>query len=230
MMRNTTVRRHRAACVAAALVLVVLPAALAGGGGNVLPPGARPHGVTLADMARALALFTTNGNDPDFYPDTPFQVLFADPDSFEFNVVGDELLETGSNTFTVRPGTSFYMPLFNVDDSPPILGTFPTTARGAVGYVFDPEQLGLGDVEVVVDGRATAIGPAWLAGPVQTPPLGDGGGTHIITLGVFLTPLSVGTHTVSFSGRYTGDLIEPALGFPAFGGAFTYTVHVVPGY
>ena len=33
----------------------------------------------------------------------------------------------------------------------------------------------------------------------------------------------------SFSGRYTGDLIEPALGFPAFGGEFTYTVHVVPG-
>jgi hypothetical protein len=229
MLRSKNVQRNFVAGLAAVLGLAVLPAALAGGGGNVLPPGAMPLGYTLADMAEAVALFTTNGNDPDFYPDTPFQVLFADPSTFAFNVVGDELLETGSNTITVMAGTYFYMPMFNIDDSPPILGTSPTSARDAVGYVFDPEQLGLEDAEVVVDGQATSIGPAWLAGPVRTAPLGDGGGTHIITLGVFLAPLSVGTHTVSLSGHYAGDLIEPVFGLPVFGGEFTYTVNVVPG-
>jgi hypothetical protein len=212
--------------VATALILFTGPALA--GGGRVLPPNATPYGYTLADMARALALFTTSFNDPDFYPDTPFQILYADPDSFAFDVEGDTLVESGSNTITVKAGTAFYMPMFNIDDSPPILGNFPTTARAALGYVFNARQLGLEDVEVVVDGQTTDVGPGYLAGPITTPPLNDGGGTHIITLGVFIAPLSVGTHTVSFSGQYTGDLIGPVIGFPAFAGDFTYTVNVVP--
>jgi len=218
-------KRFLTVAVALALLAGLVGSAVAGG---ILPPKAKPHGYTLADMARAVALFTTSGNDPDFYPDTPFQILFADPDSIGFEFDGDVLVQTGSNTFTVQAGTAFYMPMFNVDDSPPVFGNFPTTRSAAVSYVFDSDQLGLEDVEVVVDGEVKDIGPAHLVGPLETPPLNDGGGTHIITLGVFLPPLPVGTHTVSFSGQFAGDLISQVLGLDAVAGAFTYTVNVVP--
>lgn len=225
MMRGTIIRRSLRAGLVAVLALAALPA-FAGSGGNVLPPSARPHGYTLTDMARALALFTTGGNDPDFYPDTPFQVLFAD--EFNVDVVDNKLEVSGSNTITVPAGTSLYMPITNIDDSPPVLGTFPTTPSQAVSYFSDPRQLGLEEVQVIVDGQVTPIGPAYLAGPVETP-LNDGG-THIITLGVFLTPLSPGTHTVGFSHRYTGDLILDILGgLSAWESNFEYTVRVVPG-
>jgi hypothetical protein len=49
-----------------------------------------------------------------------------------------------------------------------------------------------------------------------------------IRIGVFLTPLSAGTHTLSFSGELAGDLIKSALGLNGFAAAFTYTVNVVP--
>ncbi len=228
MIRYRASLRPNVAILSLLFGLAFSAPAVHAGGGNILPPTARPHGYTLADLAADVALFTTSFNDPQFYPDTPFQVLFADPSTISYNVVGSALVESGSNTITVRPGTPFYLPLFNVDDSPPAVGTFPTTAAGAASYVFDPRQLGLEDVTVVVDGKATSIGAAYLVGPVVTPPLNDGGGTHMITLGVFLSPLSVGTHTVSFSGQYAGDLVAPAIGFPVLGGAFTYTVEVVP--
>jgi hypothetical protein len=223
--RSATMKRFLSVAMALALLAGLVGPVVAGG---ILPPRAKPHGYTLADMARAVALFTTSGNDPDFYPDTPFQILFADPDSFAFELDGDTLVQTGSNTFTVKAGTPFYMPMFNADDSPPVFGNFPTTSGGAVDYVFDAEQFGLEDFEVVVDGQATDINEAYLVGPIQTPPLNEGGGTHIITLGVFLPPLPVGTHTVSFSGQLAGDLISQVLGFDALAGEFTYTVNVVP--
>ena len=56
---------------------------LAARGGNVLPPRATPHGYSLDDMASALALFDTSGNDLQFYPKTPFQILFQDPSKFQ---------------------------------------------------------------------------------------------------------------------------------------------------
>jgi hypothetical protein len=219
--RSATMKRF----LTVAMALALVGSAVAGG---ILPPKATPHGYTLADMAQAVALFTTSANDPDFYPDTPFQILFADPDSFEFEFDGDALVQTGSNTFTVKAGTAFYMPMFNADDSPPVLGNFPTTRRGAVDYIFDASQLGLENAEVVIDGESIDIGPGYVVGPIETPPLNDGGGTHIITVGVFLPPLPVGTHTVSFSLQVTGDLINQGFGLSAFGGEFTYTVHVVP--
>jgi len=196
--------------------------------GGILPPKAKPHGYSLADMAQAVALFTTSGNDSDFYPDTPFQILFFDPDSLAFDLDGDVLVQTGSNTFTVQAGTAFYMPMFNADDSPPVLGNFPTTSSDVVDYVFGEDQLGLENVEVVIDGQTTAIGQGYVVGPLDTPPLNNGGGTHIITVGVFLPPLPVGTHTVSFSLQLTGDVITQVFGLSAIAGEFTYTVNVMP--
>ena len=63
--------------VAPGLVLAAR-AAFADGGGNVQPPKAKPHGYSLTDMASAIALFSTSGNNSQYYPDTPFQLLYED--------------------------------------------------------------------------------------------------------------------------------------------------------
>src|SRR6266436_215560 len=68
--------------------------------------------------------------------------------------------------FVVKSGTPLYVPLIGVDDSPPVLGTFPTTARAALDYFFKPDQLGGQNWVITVDGRSTAVGPEFLAGPV----------------------------------------------------------------
>ena len=98
---------------------------------------------------------------------------------------------------------------------------YPSDETGAVHYFFDPSQLGARDYEIVVDGVTAPVGPDHLAGPVTTP-LPDGG-THIITLGVFLIPLTPGTHTVTIRGGLVGQAIAPAIGFAFLAGEFTYT-------
>jgi hypothetical protein len=119
----------------------------------------------------------------------------------------------------------------SADDSPPVFGTFPTSPRDAVSYFFDSTQLGASQ-SITVDGRTTSVGMSYLVGPIKTLPLQDGGGTHFIAVGVFLTPLSPGTHTVSIGGRFDGALIP--IGFLSVGipdinfveESFTYTVIV----
>jgi hypothetical protein len=197
-------------------------------GGNVLPPTARPHDTSLADMARATALFNTSGNNLADYPQTPFQILYVDPSTVSVSVDSNGVLqETGTNNFTVRPGTEFYVPLAFVDDSPPILGTFPTNRADAVNYFFAHDQLGTANLTLAVDGESTSIGSSYLAGPVQTPPLLDGGGTHIITVGAFLTPMTPGTHTVEIAGDFAGALYVGFIGSPLHF-HLTYTVTVSP--
>jgi hypothetical protein len=213
--------------VATAFMLVSTGSALARG---VLPATARPHGWTLERMTGALALFTTSGNDLKYYPDTPFQILYAG--TGESLPVDGGYDFVGSHTpFTVRPGTGFFVPLWNADDSTPIVGSWPATHADAIPYFFDPSQLGAAGFTISVDGRATPIGNEYLAGPVTTPPLLDiapGGvaGTHIITLGAFLTPLSVGTHTVDISGGLFGSLITETYGVSFFEEHIRYIVNV----
>ena len=64
--------------------------AFADGGGEVQPPKAKPHGYSLTDMASAIALFSTSGHNLQYYPDTPFQLLFHDPTTVKspISVVG----------------------------------------------------------------------------------------------------------------------------------------------
>ena len=116
----------------------LLPAAevrSAQGGGAVLPATARPYGYSLTDMARETALFLTSGNTTD-YPNTPFQVLYFDPSTYHASTSDGGVAVTASNNFNVSPTTSFYVPLLDSTDSPPIVGNFPTDASGAAGYFF----------------------------------------------------------------------------------------------
>jgi hypothetical protein len=200
---------------------------LAPGGGDVLPATANAHGYSLTDMAGATALFNTGGG-PSQLPNTPFQVLYVDPNTVTVNQVNGGLVVGGSNQFTVKPGTPFYVPLAYSDDSPPIVGSFPTTPQAAADYIFSHDQNGLVDAQIVVDGHATSIGAAYVAGPVHTSPLADGGGTHYIAVGALLTPMSPGVHTVTISGEFSGAAFQQTYGLAFEQFAFTYTVTVQP--
>jgi hypothetical protein len=227
---STDAPRGRAQrCPAAPGIRPRLEDRLAPGGGEVLAAAARPHGYTLTDMASETALFLTSGNDPSRYPNTPFQILYYDPATVTNTFTNGGLVTAATNQFTVKPGTPFYVPLAYTDDSPPIVGgTFPTTPQAAADYVFSHDLNGLGNLQIVVDGHATALGAAYAAGPVQTPPLPDGGGSHYIAVGAFLTPLSPGVHTVTISGEYSGVAFQQATGLAFEQFAATYTVTVQP--
>ncbi len=212
---------------------VLQPLALAKGGGNVLPPHARPLGYTLADMARTLALFDTSGEQLQYYPKTPFQILYQDltpdflPLACPYGGQGFTLINT--NTFTVASGAHFFVPLQSVTDSPPIIGNFPTEASQAADYFFSPTQVGARNYEIIVDGKSTPVGPDYIAGPVfSSQPLLDGGGHNLIQLGVFLTPMSVGVHNVTIRGEVVGTGILAAYGsLGCLAEDITYTVTVV---
>jgi hypothetical protein len=180
-------------------------------------------------MAAATAQFITSPDaNLSLYPQTPFQILYVPVTTETFSFVNGGLVVTGTKQFTVAPGTPFYVPVAFVDDSPPILGTFPTDPSTVANYLFAHDQNGWTNLRIVVDGQVTPLGSAFAAGPVQTPPLPDGGGTHIITVGAFLTPLSPGTHTVAIAGEFSGVLFQQAnnLTFVQFN--LTYTVSVQP--
>ena len=211
---------------------------------GVLPASAKPLGYSLTDMTGLLALFTTSGNDPAYYPDTPFQILYVDPQLSEpFRFVARDLTtpcdspeppcgllatQSGpySNTFNVPPGTKFFVPVDNADDSPLVVGTFPVNNREARNYIFDPEQVGGEDFAITIDGVSTQLGPRYVAGPVTTPPLLDGGGTHIVTIGAFLAPMKPGQHTVRITGGYFGQAITDTYGIGFIALDFTYRVTV----
>lgn len=194
-------------------------------GGDVLPPTATPYGYSLTDMSRETALFNTSGNNPQYYPKTPFQVLYVDFSTVKNIGTKRDQVFTGSNTFNnVSPKMPFYVPVLTVDDSPPIIDTFPTTASDAANYIFSPDRVGAENTEIIVDGKSTPIGVAYVVGPVQTP-LADGG-THIITLGAFLSSMSVGTHTVEIKGEFAGQAFQTATKLHSESFDFTYTVQV----
>jgi hypothetical protein len=82
------------------------------------------------------------------------------------------------------------------------------------------------DFAVIIDGVSTPLGPSYVAGPVTTPPLLDGGGTHMITIGAFLNPMTPGHHTVRITGGYYGQGITDTYGIAFIALDFTYSVTV----
>jgi hypothetical protein len=83
--------------------------------GKVLPPRAKPHGISLAEMAKLTAVFNT-GDHSGTPPASPIQILYTSA--------------TNNNTFDVSTGTILYVPVIFFDDSPPIAGDFPYAAFG----------------------------------------------------------------------------------------------------
>src|SRR5690242_11321389 len=100
--------RCRPMLVIGLMLLVALampgPAAYAKGGSNVLPPTATPKGYSLIKAAAATAAFnlciTTSGCKEPLSPPAsfPFYVLYAPANQ-------------ATNTFKVKPGTMFYIPV-----------------------------------------------------------------------------------------------------------------------
>jgi hypothetical protein len=125
----------------------------------------------------------------------------------------------------------FYVPILSADDSKPILGNFPappTTSRQVLFYWTDPSELGVKDTTITVDGQQISISTDYLVGPIMAElhdALPADLGTHIITLGAFLTPLSTGRHTVEIHGKSTGTGTVNGLG-SALEETFTYQVIV----
>jgi hypothetical protein len=222
-----TVKRMLVLAAATAALCSAMASSALATSSPVLPPTAKPLGWSLERMTGALAVFTASGNNPAYYPDTPFQILYVKDGAFQFEELPpDGLRITGSSTFTVETGTKFFVPMANANDSEPFPAPFPETREEAIPYIFGDAQYGARGWQISVDGKRTPIGSGYLAGPVTTPPLPDGGGTHMITLGAFLHPLSPGSHTVTINGGYFGDALLDTYGFGFFVYEFTYTVIV----
>ncbi len=202
--------------VAASLILAGAIASGQAGSGSVLPPEARPLGYSIDDMASAVAIFSITGNDPAYYPDTPFQIIYRK---------GPLQDPTGANTFVVKPGTFLYLKFFFINDAEPVIGDFPTDKSEVAGYIFGPDQLGGHDLEVEIDGQITSLdSPGYVGGPVATPNSPDGS-ENLLQIGAFVSPLKKGTHTIVIRGVFDGQAFVDAVGGP-FTAEITYTVIV----
>ncbi|WP_310427797.1 PEP-CTERM sorting domain-containing protein [Chamaesiphon sp. VAR_48_metabat_135_sub] len=104
----------------------------------------------------------------------------------------------------VTSDTYFYAIIASVNDSPPILGTFPTNASQNSFYWYDPSQLGA-TTSITVDGQQTFLDPSYLAGPVNLSL--PNGGSNTIVFATFLAPFQPGTHTVSVQASFNGTLV-----------------------
>lgn len=171
------------------LLLFAAPAA-AGGGNNVLPSTAQPKGYSLAEAAAATAFFNTGTRSEAELPgDFPFQILYTSGDAT-------------TNTFNVKPGTAFYIPIVHDESLQDV--SDPQAVRD---LYFDGAQYGAEYVNIIVDGKVTAVGPEYAVG-VATPGLRPGIDAYT-AIAVFHTPLPRGRHTVTIEARFTGDLLGP---------------------
>jgi hypothetical protein len=121
----------------------------------------------------------------------------------------------------------FYLPVWGADDSPPVAEPFPTTPADVTRYWYDPVRLG-GEFTIRIDSKVTNLGPQnplYAVGPVTTPSLPDGGGTHFTDIVAFLSPFMPGNHTVEIQGSLSGTAITDLYGGPLTED-ITYIVHV----
>ncbi|MGO9113048.1 MAG: hypothetical protein ACLP9L_27770 [Thermoguttaceae bacterium] len=180
--------RERIATVLLAVfgVFTCTASALAGGG-KVLPPDANPKGYSLWDMAVETAAYNEDSSEP--LPKVPFEVLVG-----------------GIEDYTVKPGTMLYVPVFYVDNAPPlIISPFPTDLHDQekdADYLLDIAGEYTGDditaFFVQVDGKTTILCDDYVVG-VKTAPLPDEATRYIVSA-AFLSPLTPGEHTVGIGG------------------------------
>jgi hypothetical protein len=196
--RSDMFNRHRTVRVFVAIlgVLACASSALAGGD-NVLPSTANPKSYSPSDLAVDTAVYNTgsaavNPETPP-PPDVPFEILV--PSIF---------------SYTVKPGTMIYLPIFFVDDTDSLYPGFPAdiTDQAADAAYLDSFALAAFNTTafiVQVDGKTTVLDDSHVVG-VTTPPLLDGTppGTHYIISATFPTPLPPGNHTVGIGGIIDG--------------------------
>jgi hypothetical protein len=163
--------------------------------------------VPLDTAATLLAKFSDGSNDPRFLPSTPFQVIY----------------DNGSDVFNLKTGTRLFVPILYINDSPPVIGTYPSDKSGLAFYYFDPTQIGIEGAQIEVDGNVTDIGPDYI-GAVFDVALPNGG-SNCTELGAFLTPLAKGTHTITIRMAVRGEEFVNVYGSPITF-ELTYTVNV----
>jgi hypothetical protein len=194
-------------CCSALSLIAAAPARSITLGGDILPSNTVLNGFSLTNAAAAIAPWQDTF-DPARLPSTPFQLLTA-----------------AQTNYTVTSDTYFYVPIASVNDSPPILGTFPTNASQAESYWFDTRKLGV-TASITVDGQKSFLDASYLAGPVNVP-LPNGGSNSVI-FATFLAPFAPGTHTVSVQSTFAGALLDGLCAPDVCAGGFTYTVTSVP--
>jgi hypothetical protein len=197
--RSDMFNRHRTVRVFVAILgVLTCTGSVLGGGGNVLSSSAHPKGYSLSEIAVDTAVYNTGSSSGN--PDTP-----PPPD------VPFEILVPSSGSYTVKPGTMLYLPVFFADDTDLLYPGFPADitdhaadAAYLDSYVF--ANYNVTSFIVQVDGETTVLDDHFIRG-VTTAPLLDGtpGGTHYIVCAAFLTPLSPGEHTVSIGGIIDGS-------------------------
>lgn len=206
---NWSSRCHCKGWALAALAYLLLVAAPAiAGGGTVMPPTGKPKGYSLSEAAAATASFNVGVHTGENVPaDFPFQILYVHAD--------------GGTTFDVRPGTTLYVPVVYSDSTDSAYWPYPDVndPKAVSDYYFDPSQLGTEFIDIIVDGKPTSLGPKYAVGAL-TPGLPTGGNAYTV-VGAFLTPLSMGSHTVKIQALLSGAFIGGDFGF-----AVTYTVNV----
>src|SRR6185503_13306056 len=106
---------------------------------------------------------------------------------------------------------SFFIPVFSFNDSPPVIGNFPTDSSQAASYIFGAADVGAHDAEIEVDGQITALDASHLSDLVSTPNL-PFGGSQTILLGAFLTPLPKGTHIIKIRATWDGVALVATVG------------------
>lgn len=210
MMSMHDIRRITAGWMTVATVCVAtLGCEDAGPTGPLYAPEDAPSGVSLTDMVGKMTLFNASGNDVANLPNSPFELLYVPPGQGTLEMTTKDgkphFISTVAVPFTGVPANrAFYMPIATFDDSPPIVGAFPTNEDEAQHYFFDAAQLG-GTYSIHVDGEEIEILGEYAAGPVTTEPLPNGGGTHGVVLAVIIRPLPPGEHQIGFDGAFFGD-------------------------
>ncbi len=199
---------HRAALLAATMAFGAISRISNAG---VLPATDTPLGYSLADLAKATAVYNTGvaSGSPatPAVPNIPFHVLVNDT--------------------TVAANTYLYLPVFFADDSAPVDPAFPASVADQqvdAAYMNSLVKTGfnVSAFLVSIDGVNTPLTDSYIVG-VTTPTLLDGtpGGTNYITSAAVISPLSIGEHTVGFGGFINGS--------PVIFGSDAVTVTPEPG-
>ena len=111
-----------------------------------LPTTSRFHNLSSSALADALG-----------HADAVLKGAEAECKALKDEIKRRGLLEAAGNSFTVKPGTYFYVNVVFFDDSEPIIGDWPADKAGAAEYIFGRDQLGGHDLAIEVDGKVTSL-------------------------------------------------------------------------